>query len=652
VAQSDRAKSSDYHDSWQRLHPALHEKFQDQATKFVGDLTSLFSTTTVNGATKLKASASSFPGEAKSYFKSPLLMSDVIAGLTVGLFVVPQGMSYALIAEMPPQYGLYGAAVAPLFYIILGRSGQLSIAASAITSLLVAEALHAHFEVGTQEYFNAAVTLALVSGVIQGIFAFFQFGALLSQFLSHTLISAFSSAAAAIIMLLQLKHILQVAIPRGGLLEVIPAIFDKDIMGETNFTALVMSLLCVSFLIAFKKLLPDVKRFPVQLFLVVVATAATAIFDLDKGENAIKTIGEVPASLPSMTAPHSPFSFTEAGAAASIMKGALVIALISYIESIAIGQVFRQKNNQPPLDSNKELWSLAIVNVAVSFFLSFPVTGGFSRSAINASAGAKTPFAGIVAAIVVILALTFLTPLFSRIPNACLGSIVFVAAMTLVDLATAKKLIKARATQWGDLSVWMITFILTLVLNVEVGVAGGVFTSFIVIIMKLLKVKLSVLGLYTSSSSQKQFRDVLRKPDQTTEFEGVVILRWNGDLLSFNASNFTRNVAAQVKPEHKICVMDMSSVNTIDSDGVDALVKLQANLGTRLLVAACKAPLRDALVNGGVIKGLGNDGGEEGKIDLSEFHETIAGALEYALDENKKVNAVTTVAHIDLSDVL
>ena len=514
-----------------------------------------------------------------------------------------------------PQYGLYGAAVAPLFYGILGRSGQLSIAASAITSLLVAEALTPFVSSENPTYVHAAVTLALTSGLLQSVFALFRFGGLLSQFLSHTLISAFTSAAASIIMLLQLKHILQISVPRGGLLEIVPEVIAN--VADANVSAVVMSVVCAAFLLAFKKFLPTVKRFPVQLFVVIVATSATVLFDLDASTSPLKTIGSVPASLPTPAIPRSPFhsSFADhVGLTASIFRGALVVALISYIESISIGQVFRQKNNESPLAPNQELWALGMTNVAASFFVSFPVTGGFSRSAINASAGAKTPVAGAVAAVVVIAALTFLTPLFSRIPNSALGTIVLVAASSLVDFGLPKKLYAVRATQWGDLAVWAVTFVVTIMINVEIGVIAGISASFVVIVARLLKTDVAVLGRY----GEGQFRDVARKGAGARVYEGVAILRWGGDLLSFNVAKFARRVEAE-GGEGAVIVLDMSCVNFIDSDGLGELVKIHERV-EGVLVSACRAPVRDALLDGGVFEKMGKEA----------FFETTAEAVDAA----------------------
>ena len=641
----------------------------------------------------------------KGYLKSPTFVSDVLAGLTISFFVIPQGLSYALVAELPPQYGLYGAVIGPAVYALFGRSGQLNVAASAILSLLVAESL-AHeippeifddsgHHMANPAYINAAVCVALVSGLIQLALASMKVGKVLSTLLSHVLITSFTSAAAILIVILQFKSIFQVDVPRGGLHESLGGLIDN--IKDVNVASLLLSIGCMVSLFLWKKYFRVFKRVPIQLVVVVVATMIVKLGNLDHPDHGnINTIGNVPSSMPSPSFPVSPFSYSS-GISGKIISASATIAIISFVESLSIAQIYAAKPecnvNNIEIVPNQELFAVGVTNVVASLFSAFPVTGGFSRSAVHASAGAKTPLAGVFGAILVLVCLMVLTPMFKFIPKSALASIVLVAATSLIDLDTLKHLYQTRATQGNDLLVWIATFAVTLFLGVEAGIIVGVAINLLGVVTRLARVQLVVLGLYKNTT---QFRQLKRKPWETVFVPGIHITRFEGDILFVNQKAFTtelfKTLAKRQEEEEasrsgqKIyhVIIDFSGVMFVDTDGIHALEKVAAKLkegkkqeagvvvkpegsevgeedddctGIKLLLSNCKANVRDILKEGLNIKPSqkmtvlmdGHDlesgagiGEEEKKEELMEhepilcranFFETTMDAVKFAEGE-------------------
>jgi len=373
-----------------------------------------------------------FPATAwlKNYNKKDLL-ADLMAGLVVAVMLVPQGMAYALLAGLPPVMGLYASTIPVIVYALFGSSRQLAVGPSAIIAILTLAAVSAASGGDVAQYATLAVSLALMVGIIQAGLGFLRAG-FITNFLSHAVISGFTSAAAIVIGLSQLKHILGLKLEHTHTTIAFFAELFKHI-SETNLITAAIGFASIIVLVFFKKTMP---KFPAAILVVI--GSSLAVYFLGLNNLGVKIVADVPQGLPHFTVPNVKLESLKL-----LLPAALTIAFISFMESIAVASTFAAKDKYK-LDANKELIGLGLANIAGSFFQAFPVAGGFGRSAVNYQAGARTQLAAIITAILIIATLLFLTPLFYYLPKSALAAIVVVAVLGLIDFKELKHLWQLR----------------------------------------------------------------------------------------------------------------------------------------------------------------------------------------------------------------
>ncbi|MDH3294685.1 MAG: sulfate permease, partial [Acidimicrobiia bacterium] len=357
---------------------------------------------------------------ARSYDRA-WFRSDLAAGLTVGAMLVPQAMAYALLAGLPPEVGLYASTVPLVLYALFGTSRQLAVGPVAIVSLLTASALAPLVEEGTAGYLAAAALLALLVGLVHLVMGIGRLGFVVNL-LSHSVLVGFTAAAAIIIGFSQVKHVLGISPPRSeDFAGTVEGVFSR--LGQTNLTTLTIGLGAVIALFAMRRW---ARRIPGALVVVVVSILAVGLFDLE--DRGVTVVGQIPDSLPMLALPT-----LDGGLIGNLLTTAIVITIVGFMESIAVAKVYARRHRYD-VDPNKELIGLGAANVASGLFGGYPVTGGFSRTAVNESAGARTPVASLVTAGVVLMTIALLTPLFSSLPNAALGAIIIAAVVGLIDV--------------------------------------------------------------------------------------------------------------------------------------------------------------------------------------------------------------------------
>ena len=525
-------------------------------------------------------------------YRREWLKNDVTAGLTVAVMLVPQGMAYAMLAGLPPIVGLY-ASVVPLFiYALFGSSRQLAVGPVAMVSLLVASALGAVAEPGSGEYLVLAAVLAGMVGLIQFLMGATRLGFLVN-FLSHPVISGFTSAAALIIGFNQLKHLLGVSIPRSH--HVFSIIIDAiQRLNEINQSTFVIGIAGIAALFLFKRWKPV---FPAALVVVVFATVLVKIFNLEAV--GVKIVGAVPKGLPALAIP----SF-DAEAITSLWPTAIAISLIAFLESIAVAKAFAAKNHSE-VDANQELIGLGLANVAASLFGAYPVTGGFSRTAVNAQAGARSGLASIITAATVALALLFLTPFFYYLPQAVLAAIIMVAVFGLVDVKEVRHLYKVKRS---DLLLLILAFAATLFLGIERGILISVIASLVLMIKRTSKPHSAELGRLPGATI---YRNLERYPE-AAKFKGLGILRVDASLYFANVEHLKdrlQKLERSNKPLQAV-IFDASSVNDIDSTAdavLHALARDYKARGIEFYFANVKGPVRDVMKRSGFYQRLGAD---------------------------------------------
>jgi len=529
-----------------------------------------------------------FPTYSKEQFRG-----DLPAGLTVGVMLIPQGMAYAMIAGLPPIYGLYASTIPLIIYGLLGTSRQLAVGPVAMVSLLTAASVGAIAESGTETYIIYASILALMVGLIQWGLGIFKLGFVVN-FLSHPVISGFTSAAALIIGLSQLKHLLGIPLGQSNHIHEILIEAVKRI-SETNFYALGTGILGILLIKNAKKIH---KAIPGALVAVLVGTIGG--YFLVQAGGTLKTVGEVPSGLPSFIVPSLDMNVWT-----SLIPAALAISLVGFMESIAVARSIQARHKDYKIVPNQELKALGLANVGTAFFQGFPVTGGFSRTAVNDQAGAKTGLASIISAALIILTLLFLTSLFYFLPNAILAAVIMVAVFGLIDIKEPIHLWQTNKTDFWMLAV---TFIGTLGLGIEEGIAIGVVLSILVIIYKSSKPHVAVLGRVPGTSffrNIKRFHHLEQRPDS-------LLIRFDSDLYYANVEYFLETIGKEIEDkgqELKYVVLNAESISTIDSTGVTALENLVKDLKSRnitMLFANVKGPVRDILDRCELFKKFGN----------------------------------------------
>lgn len=528
---------------------------------------------------------------ARNYNRTHL-SGDLNAGITVGVMLIPQGLAYALIAGMPPIYGLYAAIVPLLIYAFLGTSGQLAVGPVAMMSLLVATGVSEHAASGSPEYITLALLLAFMVGVIQLVLGLLRFG-FITNFLSHPVLSGFTSAAALIIALSQIKNLTGIAIPRSaGVIETLTLTAAN--LGNIHVLTLIVGMSGVALILILRRVS---RRLPGAILVIFIGTLLTFLMGLDEAGLAI--VGTVPAGLP---VPRADFlSWT---LAQDLLPIALAIALVGYMESIAVAKSFAAKNGER-IEPSQELTALGVANLVGSFFLSYPAAGGFGRTAVNAQAGARTGLASMLSAAVVALTLLFLTPLFTFLPNALLAAIILVAVASLIDIKEIRFLWGANRT---DLALLVITFTATLFLGIEEGILIGVAVSMVSFVYQASRPHMARLGRMPGEES---YRNVERYPD-VERTEGIAIFRVDASLFFGNVEHIKDGLAELLaeEPDTRYLILDLYPVNRMDSTAAHALADIHERLrarGVTVLLSGIKGPVRDAFARSGLAERFGRD---------------------------------------------
>ncbi len=494
--------------------------------------------------------------------------------------LIPQGMAYALIAGLPPVYGLYASVVPQIIYAIFGTSRQLSVAPVAMDSLLVATGVSVMATEGSEAYVTYAIMLAFFMGVAQFLLGAIRMG-FITNLLAKPVISGFTSAAALIIGLNQLKYLLGVNLEKSNQVHrIIIDAFGK--VGDTHIVTLLLGVAGIILIKGIKKVNPKI---PSALVAVVAGILVVLVFGLHN--TGVSIVREVPEGLPAMILPDLSMETIE-----KLLPLSLTIAVVAFMEAFSVAKAIEAKRRDYKVNPNQELIALGAANIVGSLFQSYPVTGGFSRSAVNNQAGANTPLASIISAVLVALTLLFLTPLFYHLPHAILAAIIMVAVSGLVDLTYAKTLWKTNKIEFALL---LATFLITLQFSMVPGIVSGIILSILILLFKAANPHMAILGRVQGVG---EFRNVKRFKDLEL-WEEVFVIRVDAPFAFVNIQTIKDRILNEAlsKKGLKYVVIDAGSVAYIDATAVAGLRDLMESLEQKqikVLFAEVIGPVRDA----------------------------------------------------------
>lgn len=525
-----------------------------------------------------------------SNYKRADLSGDLTAGLTVGVMLIPQGMAYSMLAGLPPIYGLYASTIPLIIYALFGTSRQLAVGPVAMVALLISSGVGALAELGSAEFISLAILLALMVGIIQFSMGIFRLGFVVN-FLSHPVIAGFTSAAALIIGFSQLKHLLGISIPRGKVHETLFNVFQN--LDQINIPTLTIGASAILILLFIKK---TKRKIPGPLIVVVLGIAAVLAFNL--AEAGVKIVKDVPSGLPAFGIPEWDMVSLKA-----LIPTALTIAFVGFMESIAVAKAIQSKHKNYEIISNQELIGLGLANIVGSFFKAFPTTGGFSRTAVNDQAGAKTGLASIISAVLIVITLLFLTPYFYYLPNAVLAAIIMVAVFGLIDFKEAKHLWQIDRR---DFTLFMVTAVGTLFLGIEEGILLGAGLSMVMVLYQVSNPHIAELGKVPDT---ELFRNIDRF-DNLIQDKEILVVRFDAQLYFANLDYFKEHLQRMEsqKPQLKYVILDAKSISSLDSSAVHVLHDLIENYETRgikLYIANAIGPVRDILKKAHIVESLG-----------------------------------------------
>ena len=526
-------------------------------------------------------------------YKKSMLWGDAVSGITAGILAIAQGMAYAMIAGLPPVFGLYAALTPQIIYVLMGTSRQLSIGPVAMDSLIVAAGIGTLHIVGVDQYIAAAVFLALFVGVIQVFLGTLKLGFLVN-FLSKPVLNGFISAAAIIIGFSQLKHLFRVDMMQTNKIHILLQEVVSNI-SETHFLSFGLGVFGIILIKVFQKIN---KKIPAIL---IVVSLGTLVLYLTQWQLiGIKIVGDIPNGLPEFGVP----SFDK-NQLLDLLPVAITLAVVGFTEAISIAKAIEEKHTEYEVDPNQELIAIGSGNIIGSFAQSYPATASFSRSAIQDQGGAKSGIASLFSAGLVLLTLLFLTPLFYYLPIPILAAIIMVSIFGLIDFKYPIKLWKKNR---DESLAFFITFIITMSVGIPQGILFGVLFSLLTMIYRTSKPHIAILGKVKNT---EYYKNISRFEKDVVIEENILIFRFDAQLYFGNQNFFKKELLNQVELKGnklELIIINAEAINYIDSSALTMLEKLCVdikNSGVKIMISGAIGPIRDIIFNHKLIKIIG-----------------------------------------------
>lgn len=511
---------------------------------------------------------------------------DAVAGLTVAVVLIPQSMAYAMLAGLPPVYGLYAAAVTPMVAALWGSLRQLATGPIAIMSLLVLTSLTPLAEPGSPRFVELALLLSLLVGILYLGIGLFRMGILMA-FISHSAVKGFTSAAALIITATQLPHFLGISMGHHESVVLMGVELIKHIPA-IHLPTLAIGIVAFAIIYGLKKIK---NTLPAGLIAMTVTTLAVVVLGLD--DQGVAIVGKTARGLPSFHLPPMDPDYLS-----DLLGPAIVIALVSFAETYSVGKAISGETKQK-LDVDQEFIGQGLANLVGAFFQSYPVSGSFSRSAINFAAGAKTGISSVISCFGVITALLFLTPLLTYIPKAALAALVISAVLLLFH---PREVFALWRMNRHDGIVAVTVFVLALLTKPDYALLIGVVASLMFFLWKTMHpriVRMSrdpELAMFVNA-------DTLKKPSCPQ----ILQLRSDNSIYFANAEYTIEHIIERLDEQEtpvKFLLLDLQAMGFIDVTGVDELRMLLEEVrgrGMELALMEVRQPVMAVLESTGFL---------------------------------------------------
>ena len=481
-------------------------------------------------------------------YESRFIKADIFAGLTVAVVAVPQSMAYALIAGLPVQFGLYASIIPTIIGCLWGSSAHLITGPTTAVSLVVFSSLSNLATPESSQYIELAFFMALMVGFVQIAMGLARLGALLN-FVSHAVLLGFTAGAAVLIAFKQIPGLLGIHIEKSSVFFVsLYRIFIH--IDQIHLLTLLLGLVTLTVIVVFKRYRPT---WPGTLIAMILVGSLVTVFDLDR--HGVAVVGAIPRSLP-------PFQLPSLGTATRIGQlapGVLAIAILGLVEAVSIARAIADQTRQR-LNINREFIGQGLANISAGLFSGYAGSGSFTRSAVNFRSGGKTPFSGIVSGIAVAVTVLLAAPLAAKLPLSSLAGVLIVVAY---DMVRKEDIVRTVRSTRSDAAVLFITFLSTLLLNIEFAIYVGVLLS---------------IGLHLAATSHPRIYSVV--PDRESgRMVGSAfgetccqmdILYVEGSIFFGSATYVLGDLQRRLRnhPETANLMIRMHRVNTMDASGI------------------------------------------------------------------------------------
>ncbi|MEQ8220917.1 MAG: sulfate permease [Candidatus Eremiobacterota bacterium] len=528
---------------------------------------------------------------------------DLIAGLATSLLIIPNAMAAAMLANLPPQMGLYSAIIPLIVYSIMGSSRHVSIAPSSVICLLIASSF-TDMGLPLNQYIECAVLLSFISGAMLFFMGLLKAG-FIENLLSNTVVRGFVAAAAIMIAVSQLKNF------TGIELHDHPTIFGtiyelllrfKDI----NIMTVIIGIISIGIIYFIRKI---TKLFPGSLGAII--AGITAVYFLELSSKGVAVVGSMAGGLPS-------FQFNdlililgqERADLKYLFNIGIAITIISFVQSISLAKSIAAKTGQT-VDANQELLALGSASIACSLFHTFPASGSVAGTASNYDAEGKSNVSSFISSVIIGIIILFFLPLLCHIPKACLAAVLIVTVAGLIDIKSYRHIFKSSKS---DAFILVITFFVTLLFGVDMGIGTGIVLSIVLYLWRTALPNVMPLGRREGENGQYIYRTVKRLDEDIPldTFSGILILRIDASLYFLNIKHVQIKITSLVYEgtDIKHIILDGEGINHIDYAAEEGLRKLIEDLKINkcnFYFALLKSSVKEFFKNSGFIEFLGED---------------------------------------------